>query len=90
VLRAVALAPAGGQVGAAAALAEALTLAYPRLRGVFGDEGAPMSVAVDTVKKHITHIFEKPGAANRTQATARARDLGLLADAAEPPTNTRL
>ena len=35
-------------------------------------------------------IFEKHGAANRTQATARARDLGRLADAVEPPTNTRL
>jgi len=46
-------------------------------------------VAVDTVKKHVTHIFEKLGAANRTQATARARELGLLADAAEPPTGTR-
>ena len=47
-------------------------------------------VAVDSVKKHITHIFEKHGAANRTQATARARDLGRLADAVELPTNTRL
>lgn len=47
-------------------------------------------VAVDSVKKHITHIFEKHGAANRTQATARARDLGRLADAVEPPANTRL
>ena len=37
-------------------------------------------VALDTVKKHVTHIFEKLGAANRTEATARARDLGLLAD----------
>jgi LuxR family maltose regulon positive regulatory protein len=35
-------------------------------------------VAVDTVKKHVTHILEKLGAANRTQATARARELGLL------------
>ncbi|MFI7068149.1 LuxR C-terminal-related transcriptional regulator [Kribbella sp. NPDC050124] len=32
----------------------------------------------DTVKKHVTHIFDKLGAANRTQTTARARDLGLL------------
>ena len=32
----------------------------------------------DTVKKHITHIFDKLGVANRTQATIRARDLGLL------------
>jgi LuxR family maltose regulon positive regulatory protein len=35
-------------------------------------------VALDTVKKHVTHIFEKLGAANRTEATARARELGLL------------
>ncbi|MGH3479462.1 MAG: response regulator transcription factor, partial [Nocardioidaceae bacterium] len=32
----------------------------------------------DTVKKHITHIFDKLGVVNRTQATIRARDLGLL------------
>jgi ATP/maltotriose-dependent transcriptional regulator MalT len=42
-------------------------------------------VAIDTVKKHVTHIFEKLGAANRTEATARARELGLLAGATEPP-----
>jgi LuxR family maltose regulon positive regulatory protein len=35
-------------------------------------------VAVSTVKKHVSHIFDKLGAANRTQATARARELGLL------------
>jgi LuxR family transcriptional regulator, maltose regulon positive regulatory protein len=46
-------------------------------------------VTVDTVKKHATHIFEKLCAANRTQATARARDLGLLADTAEPPATPR-
>jgi LuxR family maltose regulon positive regulatory protein len=32
-----------------------------------------------TVKKHVTHILDKLGAANRTEAVARARDLGLLA-----------
>jgi LuxR family transcriptional regulator, maltose regulon positive regulatory protein len=37
-------------------------------------------LAVNTVKKHVTHIFEKLGAANRTEAAARARELGLLAD----------
>jgi LuxR family maltose regulon positive regulatory protein len=150
-LRAVAMAAAGEQAGAVAALAKTLTPGYPKgYVRVFADEGAPMRallgqlvaaqrsdptaaggvplgylgrllqafehqaapgipglvealserelevlrllaagkpnreiadelyVAVDTVKKHVTHIFEKLGAANRTQATARARDLGLL------------
>jgi LuxR family transcriptional regulator, maltose regulon positive regulatory protein len=35
-------------------------------------------LALNTVKKHVTHIFEKLGAANRTEAAARARELGLL------------
>jgi LuxR family maltose regulon positive regulatory protein len=35
-------------------------------------------VALDTVKKHVTHILGKLGAANRTEAVARARDLGLI------------
>ena len=35
-------------------------------------------VVPDTVKKHVGHILGKLGAANRTQAVARARALGLL------------
>lgn len=35
-------------------------------------------VSVDTVKKHLTHIFGKLGAVNRTEAVARARQLGLI------------
>ncbi len=35
-------------------------------------------VVQDTVKKHVGHILDKLGAANRTQAVARARALGLL------------
>ena len=35
-------------------------------------------VTLDTVKKHITHLLAKLGAANRTEAVARARQLGLL------------
>jgi LuxR family maltose regulon positive regulatory protein len=35
-------------------------------------------VAMETVKKHVSHILGKLGAANRTQAVARARALGLL------------
>jgi LuxR family maltose regulon positive regulatory protein len=35
-------------------------------------------VALDTVKKHVTHILGKLGADNRTEAAARARQLGLI------------
>ena len=35
-------------------------------------------VTLDTVKKHTTHILGKLGATNRTEAAARARDLGLI------------
>jgi LuxR family maltose regulon positive regulatory protein len=35
-------------------------------------------VVEETVKKHVSHILGKLGAANRTQAVARARQLGLL------------
>jgi LuxR family maltose regulon positive regulatory protein len=35
-------------------------------------------VTLDTVKKHVTHVLGKIGAANRTEAVARARELGLL------------
>jgi LuxR family transcriptional regulator, maltose regulon positive regulatory protein len=150
-LRSLALAAAGDQPGALAALARALTLAAPQgYVRVFADEGPPMRallghlaaakrteqpvasavplgylgrllraferdaapvvpglveplsprelevlrllaagranqqiaeelvVAPNTVKKHVTHILEKLGAVNRTEATARARELGLL------------
>ena len=35
-------------------------------------------VVLDTVKKHVTHILGKLGTANRTEAVARARQLGLI------------
>jgi LuxR family maltose regulon positive regulatory protein len=35
-------------------------------------------VTPETVKKHLSHLFDKLGVANRTQAVARARELGLL------------
>jgi LuxR family maltose regulon positive regulatory protein len=37
-------------------------------------------IAIVTVKRHVTHIFEKLGVNNRMQAVARARSLGLLTD----------
>ncbi len=36
-------------------------------------------LSLDTVKKHVSHILGKLGAANRTEAVARARQLGLIA-----------
>ena len=35
-------------------------------------------VTLDTVKRHVSHLFSKLEVANRTQAVARARELGLL------------
>jgi ATP/maltotriose-dependent transcriptional regulator MalT len=37
-----------------------------------------MVVSKETVKKHLSHLFDKLGVANRTQAVARARQLRLL------------
>jgi LuxR family maltose regulon positive regulatory protein len=35
-------------------------------------------VSVDTAKKHVSHVLGKLGAANRTEAVARARQLSLI------------
>jgi LuxR family maltose regulon positive regulatory protein len=35
-------------------------------------------LALNTVKKHVSHVLGKLGAANRSEAVARARDLGLI------------
>jgi LuxR family transcriptional regulator, maltose regulon positive regulatory protein len=35
-------------------------------------------VALDTVKKHVSHILGKLQATSRTQAVARARQIALL------------
>ena len=35
-------------------------------------------VTLDTVKKHVSHVLDKLGAANRTEAVARARELELI------------
>ncbi|HBW17778.1 MAG TPA: hypothetical protein DEH11_01550 [Actinobacteria bacterium] len=37
-----------------------------------------LSGSDDTVKKHVSHVLAKLGAANRTEAAARARELGLI------------
>lgn len=64
----------------------ALDRARPGVAGRVGPllgPSAPLSfdtvkLSFDTVKKHVTHILGKLGAANRTQAVARARALGLI------------
>ena len=35
-------------------------------------------VSLDTVKRHVSHLLGKLGAANRTEAVTRARQLGLM------------
>ena len=35
-------------------------------------------VTLDTVKKHVSHVLGKLGAANRAEAVARARELSLI------------
>ena len=35
-------------------------------------------LTLDTVKKHVSHLLAKLGAANRTEAVTRARQLGLI------------
>jgi LuxR family maltose regulon positive regulatory protein len=50
-------------------------LAVGRSNQQIADE---LVVALDTAKKHVSHILDKLGVANRTQAVARARQLELL------------
>src|SRR5262249_33899827 len=35
-------------------------------------------ITIDTVKRHVSHIFSKLGVTNRVQAVKQARDLSLL------------
>jgi LuxR family transcriptional regulator, maltose regulon positive regulatory protein len=57
----------------------ALDRARPGVAGPVGPLLGPSApLSFDTVKKHVTHILGKLGAANRTQAVARARALGLI------------
>jgi LuxR family maltose regulon positive regulatory protein len=37
-----------------------------------------LAVALDTTKKHVSHVLAKVGAASRTEAVARARELDLI------------
>jgi LuxR family maltose regulon positive regulatory protein len=39
---------------------------------------AELVISLDTVKKHVSRVLDKLGAANRTKAADRARKLGLI------------
>ena len=76
--------PPRSRAGAAPGLAEPLTdreLEVLRLLAAGKSNqriAHDLVVALDTVKRHVTHILGKLGAANRTEAAARARQLGLI------------
>jgi LuxR family maltose regulon positive regulatory protein len=42
------------------------------------DIAQELVIALDTVKRHVSHIFSKLGVTNRVQAVKQARELGLL------------
>jgi LuxR family maltose regulon positive regulatory protein len=73
-----------GAVGAAPSLVDPLTGRELEVLRLLADGKSnqriahDLVVALDTVKKHVTHVLSKLGAANRTEAVARARELGLL------------
>jgi len=76
--------PAGRGGVAVAGLVEPLTARELEVLRLLA-AGAPnraiaeqLVVTQETVKKHLSHLFDKLGVANRTQAVARARQLGLL------------
>ena len=78
-------APAGGRGTAAVpGLAEALTTRELEVLGMLAAGKSNQAIAselvvtLDTVKKHVSHVMDKLGAANRTEAVARARELGLI------------
>jgi LuxR family maltose regulon positive regulatory protein len=79
-------APGTGRAAAAAVpgLAEQLTARELEILALLA-AGTPnpriaeqLVVSLDTVKKHVSHILGKLGAANRTEAVTRARQLGLI------------
>jgi len=45
---------------------------------LINDLAGQLVVTLDTVKKHVSHILGKLGAANRTEAVSRAREVRLI------------
>ena len=76
--------PGPGQAAALPGLVEPLTPREVEVLGLLGagksnpSIAAELVVTVDTVKKHVSHVLDKLGATNRTEAVTRARQLGLI------------
>ena len=78
--------PAPGRLttGVVPGLVEALTSRELEVLGMLAAGRSNHAIArelvvtVNTVKKHVSHILDKLGTANRTEAVARARELGLI------------
>jgi DNA-binding CsgD family transcriptional regulator len=55
-------------------------------RGLSNEEiAAELVISFGTAKRHVHNIFEKLGVHNRTQAAARARELGISSPQIAPP-----
>jgi LuxR family transcriptional regulator, maltose regulon positive regulatory protein len=84
--RAFAPRPAGPQDAATAVpgLPDPLTSREREVLGLLAqgranrDIATELVVTLDTVKRHVSHILAKLSATNRTEAVARARELGLI------------
>ena len=78
--------PGPGQVASAAVpgLVEPLTARELEVLGFLAAGksnpriAGELVITLDTVKKHVSHILDKLGAANRTEAVTRGQQLGLL------------
>ena len=76
--------PPGRAAGAAPGLVEPLTVRETAVLRLIAAGKSNQRIAhelvvtLDTVKKHVSHVLGKLGAANRTQAVSRARDLGVI------------
>ncbi|HEY7014921.1 MAG TPA: LuxR C-terminal-related transcriptional regulator, partial [Streptosporangiaceae bacterium] len=73
-----------GRVPAAPGLVEQLTSRELEVLEMLASGASNQAIAsqlvvtLDTVKKHVSHVLSKLGAANRTEAVARARELSLI------------
>ena len=75
---------AGRGTAAAAGIVEPLTARELEVLGLLAAGRSNQAIAgelvvtLDTVKKHVGHVLGKLGAASRSEAVARARELGLI------------